>query len=298
MVFLFGAGASHLDSGKDRPPLLKGLVEPLQRAFPRSWGQIPDSSANAFTNNFEKAMDEYSYGSEHLVELLKDAAQFFSGFRPRTGELEPYYRVVAEYRDRLLSGDILASTLNYDCLIELSAKQLGVEVNYFGRRYGMGLLKLHGSCNFTVHPAGITVGGKVTISREGRADFPVDDPPPEASEVPRVLQECKFPPAMALMTPGKEVVCGHSEIQRIQEGFEEAVRMARILIVVGANFNPLDQHVWMPVYYSSAHLGFVGNRTSCMSLEHERKLGRTHWIGGRFEESVDDIFDFIRERES
>jgi hypothetical protein len=293
IVFLFGAGASYLTGGLSRPPLLSGLLNPLQTAFPNSWGTIPDHSKAAFERDFEAAMDTYASESDLLVELIKDAALFFSGFKPEGEGKEPYYQLLARYRDLLISGEMLISTLNYDCLIELSGQQIELRTDYFRAGAGMRVLKLHGSSNFTVRPHNIKIGGKVTIGKGGRADFPIDDPPPDPSEVPNVLAICKFPPAMALMTPGKEILSGQSQILRLQNEFGRAVYKARFVVVIGANPNFDDKHVWNPIIGAPGNVGYIGSMDRFTRLEHNRKLGKTHWLGARFQESLDALFRFV-----
>ena len=194
-LILFGAGASRLDGGPDRPPLGRGLFRPLKELFPDSWGMIPGSLAPRFSEDFEIAMGEIAPESDNLAQMTKDMAVFFSGFRPRKYGRDPYYRTVRGLAGRIKSHQLAIATLNYDCLVELSAKEAGFKTDYFGTGGGLRLMKLHGSCNFVVSD-GTAKAKEVRIRRGGKIETTIVRPPPHPRDVPRILRTCLFPPAM------------------------------------------------------------------------------------------------------
>lgn len=295
VVLLFGAGASHLDGGNDRPPLTSGLFVPLQKRFPDTWGKISSDKADAFARNFEKEMDKAAHGSPLLAEMTTDMALYFSGFRPRQSEDDPYCRLIKGRRRLIRSRRLVVATLNYDCLIERAAEQAGFPFPpyYFKPGDGLRLLKLHGSCNFIVNQGNITIENKLTMAQNSKYESTVE--PCHPDDVPKLLERRRFPPAMALITPEKEILSCRRQIDQIQDTYAKEVSRTDRIAVVGVKLaRPnVDQQVWGPLIQSRAKIVFVGNEMSCKELADMRPGVETKWLGRRLESSMEKLERFF-----
>lgn len=157
----------------------------------------------------------------------------------------------------------------------------------------MHLLKIHGSCNFIVDEKRIKVMEKVTINRKGRFESTIIRPPPHPDAIPSILRQCKFPPAMALYTPEKEVLSCSTEIKKLQQEYDRVAREAEAVVVVGADLHTSDEHVWGPLIGTNATVGFLGNSSGFKAFARHREGKRTVWLGERFESSLEELFHFI-----
>ena len=150
-VVLFGAGASY-GSGSvapKPPPLGADLFPALRKLFP-TWRSIPEAEAALFAADFEEGMAQIieRYGMA-VGPLMQEVATFFSIFDLDATAQNLYRDLITAARGR----DVLWSTVNYECLLEIAANQTGLDVAYFGdpADHSSGAIwKLHGSCNFKV----------------------------------------------------------------------------------------------------------------------------------------------------
>ena len=291
-VVLFGAGASYLDGREDRPPLMRGLFAPLRNRFPDTWGTIPTSEAPAFSIDFEKAMNEVAESTDLLAEMTTDMALFLGGFVPRPRDEEPYCRFLKGNRRLIRARKLAVATLNYDCLIELAAEKVGYPFPpyYFRPGDSLRLLKLHGSSNFIVKQDRITVKDKLTMKLGARYDSIIE--PCHPKDLTVLLGRHRFPPAMALVTPGKQVLSCHRQIEEVQRTYAEEVARADRVAVIGANPNN-DTHVWNPLTHSKAKIGFIGNDGACKRLASMRRGADTILLNAKLETALDELEDFL-----
>jgi len=291
-VVLFGAGASYLDGGKDRPPLMRGLFAPLRNRFPDTWGTVPSNEAPAFSVDFEKAMNEVAASTDLLAEMTTDMALFLGGFVPRPCDEEPYCRFLRRSTRLIRARRLVVATLNYDCLIELAAERVGYSFPpyYFRPGDGLRLLKLHGSSNFIVKQDGITVKDKLTMKLGSGYDSIIE--PCHPRDLTTLLGRHRFPPAMALVTPGKPVLSCHRQIEEVQRIYAKEVARANRVAVIGANPND-DAHVWNPLVHSKGKIGFVGNEEACGRLASMREGAETILLDGKLETALDELENFL-----
>jgi len=293
-VVLFGAGASHLDGGYDRPHLTRDLFDSLHPQFPDSWGRIPPYRAKDFADHFESAMDEIATDSKLLAEMTIDMALYFSSFRPRQIPEEPYYKIFIRCMKLIRSRKLVFATLNYDCLIELAAEQAGLIFlpYYFKSGDGLRLLKLHGSCNFPVNQDKIHIKEKLTMAQASRFESVIE--PCHPREVAKLLKKrpC-FPPAMALITPGKQILSCDNQIRQLQNIYAKTVTQASHVAIVGARPNRQDDHVWGPIARTKARVAFIGSAGPFNELSVMREGKSVIQLGEKFEDSVDDLLGFL-----
>ena len=282
VVLLFGAGASYGSGGIWRkPPLGKDLYESLSQEFPETWGKLAPRMKEAFNNpdgrlDFEKGMGhllecELRREISNLGDLQKDMARYFSQFIIDRVHNNQYYKILTRFKGDLLSGQIVLSTLNYDCLIECAASHARLPYDYLGDSGGVRLLKLHGSCNF-IWP-GITgkgSGGVLFSSMTYESGLTPIDP----RMVCQVLDNVIVPPAMSLFNTDKTDIVCPSQIGRIREEYKEFVANANLVVVVGVNPRLTgDSHVWDSLISMPGKLGIVDKR------EHVDRWRLTHRNG-------------------
>lgn len=264
VVLLFGAGASYGSGGIwRRPPLGKDLYRSLTQEHPETWGKLSPDTRRSFLDSdgrldFEKGMGnllecEMRREISNLGDLQKDMAEFFSKFAIDRIHNNQYFKIFSRFRDRLVSGEVVLATLNYDCLIEHALARAGLSVDYFDGSSGARLLKLHGSCNF-IWP-GMRGKGKVVFSSmtfEG--SFTAVDPQMVCS----ILDDMPVPPAMSLFNTDKTDIVCPTQIWELREQYSKSVGKAKLVVVVGVNPRLSgDSHVWSPLISMPGKLGIV-----------------------------------------
>ena len=149
VLILFGAGASNGSGGiLDPPPLGRDLFTRLSNQFPNSWGKLSEKYRSKFSENFEKGMEMFYNEVDDYTQYLKDMTIFFSKFKIDYFKENLYWILISKYIHPLESTELMLSTINYDCLIELAALQFNPNITYWGKNKGIKILKIHGSCNF------------------------------------------------------------------------------------------------------------------------------------------------------
>lgn len=267
--FLFGAGASHGAGAvvPSCPPLGNQLYEALIEAYPQTWGALvqPDED-QAFRDTdlpFEKGMGLVWERREARAQLLiTDLALYFTRFEPR-GNHDCYSRLLALLQLRGVLGRSTFGSLNYDCLFELAAGNVGLGVNYSGRPGPPGTLSLvkpHGSCNFVMQGLGRNLVMKnVTVA--GSQHFfegPVE--PRHPREIAALYAAGpSMPPAISLYAPGKPSPMAHTFLDGVREYWGETVHAADIVVVIGARVVLDDRHVWDPIREAQGRVWYVGS---------------------------------------
>lgn len=153
-IVLFGAGASFgsHDVLPYAPPLGSDLYDELRSSFSGTWGCLPPTFHQSFTNSFEDGMkviwDSGDF-SQNIAILMKNMGYYFSEFHIRKPTNNLYFHFIKELKPKI--GDTLFSTLNYDLIFELAANLNGLSADYWGDKYESSeqiiFWKLHGSCN-------------------------------------------------------------------------------------------------------------------------------------------------------
>ena len=283
-IALFGAGAS-FGSGMvlPRPPPLGADLFPVLRRLFVTWRSIPESDAGLFVPNFELGMGSVieKYGMA-VPPLMQDMAILCAGFGLSAGTDNLYWRILADSSTR---RDIIWSTLNYECLLEIAASLHGRSVDYFGEPTEASpvttpIWKLHGSCNFKVvgleAGRGVSFGTGVVFSGGIQAINP--------SEVrPHYRGATALYPAMALYAKGKTIAMSPEPIRDAQRRWADRVRTADRVLLVGVAPNPADSHIWGPLRDTDALVAYVGARSAWEAWVAEHRRSRSvEFLGERW----------------
>ena len=298
-MLLFGAGASNGSLGMSKcPPLNKDLFGELRKTYPYTWGKVSHELDDVFNKSFEEGMDALNNQDPNvqpgIVLLWRDVAIYFSKFKIDDTNQNLYCRLFHRYNTQLLNGDIVLSTLNYDCLIESALINSGIKnINYIDGNMGVKLRKIHGSCNFI--PLRFNIAWEnltwkanfdTTINTEIKFVFPEK----VEAELSKTVGS-----AMSLIHQEKKNMICPGKIQQIQNEFREFVAGAKAIISIGVkpNPDPVDGHIWDPVSNSSAQVFFVGNKDKCQDWIKQRRNSNGYFIGDRFKSSFDKICEVI-----
>lgn len=298
-VVFFGAGASYGcgDVYPRNPPIGRHLFPALHQLY-SGWRSIPDQAADLFEDDFEEGMAEVieKYGMA-VGPLMQEMAIFFSIFHIRSKSQNRYVEIL-----RSLSGrdDVYWSTINYECLLELAASQLGYQIAYFPDLNGsksnvLPILKLHGSCNFKVtgfeatrgvrySGTGVTFGGGIEAidPSDVRAHY---------------SGNTALYPAMCLYTKGKPIAMSPSPIIEIQKRWAKHVIESDKILLIGVNPNLEDDHIWKVLGESEAVVGYIGSHQLFLDWTASSRQGKKNtFIGRTWEEVEQDAINFISNR--
>jgi hypothetical protein len=290
-VILFGAGASHLEGGINRPPLGANLYLALKHDFINSWGAISSKYDSAFVDKFEDGMDQYlSDDPKNLVELQRDLAIFICRFWKPRGD-EPYTFLVKQYKHQILKNELSLSTINYDYLLEQAAHDCGVELSYESIQTSSSetarLLKLHGSCNFIFDDSTIKAYDKVEMGVDSHIEFQQGPGfyPVHPTRVRAILKTNKFPPVIALYSKEKDLLTSKKRIMEYQDEYKLQVMNAKSVLVVGARPNQYDGHIWNPIKGMNGSFAFVGGRNDYDSWISVNRAGKDNlYLPGKFQD--------------
>lgn len=296
-ILVFGAGASY-GCGRVRPeapPLGTGLFEALARSFPGTWGGLPKQIDLLFRENFEAGMQElWAQYSQVVPELTQQMALFFVQFRPTEKGCTLYSQLVAAAISPSSTEPTLFSTLNYECLLEYAAWEVGIPVDYFGppSSGALSVWKLHGGCNLL--PTGMRATRGVQFTQG--VTFGTEVAP--ARDLNEVCEFClgdnALPPVMSLFMKGKPVQVSPQSVAAIQQEWGSAVLRASTIIVVGVNPNPEDSHIWDPLATTAADLWYCGAPAQFHQWSKSHRSRSTRYLGGTFEEARVDIIALLR----
>jgi len=296
-VLLFGAGASvatdpHVLPG--RPPLGRELYDQLAEFAPGVWGQGSHLGqyADVFRNDFEAGMNDrlQQEPTPSVLEWLRYLAMYFAQFTLKEGGEDPYSNLIRRLHDRAVISASICASLNYECLLELAALSNGIDVSYEGRiDQGIEVLKPHGSCNFMTSDLSTYKYQLTNPGAQVGGGFEIVD----LKAVEHTLGENRFS-VTSMYAWGKNTPVGGTRLQQIRNRFNEAVRTASRLIIVGVRANAADSHLWIPITETHAELYFVGPARAHKDWL-KASSSCTH-LGERFEDSVDVIVDVVARR--
>jgi hypothetical protein len=155
LILLIGAGASYgsEEVSPHVPPLGCQLYDGLVLAYPEVWGESSrlGQYAEPLRKNFEKAMyqDVTIWNpSIQILEWQRSLARYFSQFDANPGTL---YRELLNHISRSgLTDHTMVVSLNYECILEKVAAELGITVSFKSDAPPgtLQVLKPHGSCHF------------------------------------------------------------------------------------------------------------------------------------------------------
>ena len=166
IAFLFGAGASKAADGFVKPcppPIMSELYDELAKTYARDWG--PGSGyeiySDRFRKNFELTFTEVVLGITGdyaisppgltLLERQIPLALYFSRFILDTVGGDCFSKLLSYLSDAGKIEHTVFGSLNYECLFEQAAENLGLKLDYRcvdPMPDKVRVAKLHGSCNF------------------------------------------------------------------------------------------------------------------------------------------------------
>ena len=191
--------------------------------------------------------------------------------------------------------NVLFSTLNYECVLELSASGMGLTVQYWHDALKPGAIrvwKLHGSCNFL--SKGIQATNGVRFSRGVNFEGGLQAVSPNDA-VAYCLTNQGLYPAMALYMTSKPVQIGQQVILSLQQQWGDNVKAAERLLVVGVRPYPDDGHIWGPIAECAGTVGYVGPKEEFDTWASACRTGPSTWLGARWDACFDESVAFLAE---
>ncbi|MGI0046754.1 MAG: hypothetical protein ACREBB_06150 [Nitrosotalea sp.] len=273
------------------PPLGKDLYSRLEVYAPQIMSQVSAIVGRNNIDNFEMKMYEIMQSNRVNAAVLNSMiAAYFSQFSPNMfgNSYVELFRIL-----KMKNDNFVYSTLNYDCLAELAASSLGIQVNYNPNTQSgqLDVLKLHGSCNFLLGGMTGPLGGLSMPIGGAMIDGPIEVVQP--AQVHTIIQNRPAGPCMCFYMKDKPTPVGASTIKAIQQRWEKRILESDKIIIIGVNVNKEDRHVWDPISKTKAKIGFVGSSTAYSNLKSlNTNLDTTH-IAMDFGSSVTSITQFI-----
>jgi len=261
-IFLFGAGASTGCGGTNfKVPVGKNLFSLLKNQFLNTWGNLPQDLDIIFSNNFEAGMQViWERYSTNVPLLMKDLAVLLSSATINNREDNLYFKVFVKTKEQNLIQDTVFSTLNYDCLLEIAAHSAGLKINYFDapNSNSATVWKLHGSCNFIAK--GIKATNGVSYTRGVVFDTAI-----KAIQPAQVRDYCygdnALYPVMSIYMKGKPLQIAKTVIKKLQSNWQNEIKKAKNIILVGVRPNLEDNHIWDHISSSDAKIFYCGGET-------------------------------------
>lgn len=266
------------------------LFDILHRLYPTTWGQVPIRLAAQFRSNFEEGMgtviEKHGFA---VAPLMQDMAKFFSIFSVED-DSNLYVRLMRHASDQGYLSKLLLSTLNYECVLETAFRYIGLRVNYFGElpndSASAGIWKLHGSCNFRLK--GIEATRGVSFSGTG-VSFEGGIEPLQPKDVQTYYSgNTALYPAMALFAQGKPVSIAPTPIKSAQARWNDVVREASLVAIIGVNPNPDDHHIWTPLAETDAELVYIGGEVPFEAWKAQFRSDKSsRFLGSRWDKSFE-----------
>jgi hypothetical protein len=290
-IVLFGAGAS-FGSGEVYPyppPLGSGLYSELRKAYPQ-WASLPSDLEMKFASNFEEGMGEIisKYGMA-ISPLMQRMAVYFAGFSLRKNSDNLYVSLLSELKRRDKLSKTILATLNYECLLEMSAYINQIEQSYFDvRPNSANIWKIHGSCSFkfsgmnatrAVRMSGYNLQGGFTIV-------------PDLREIISYYNgDTSLYPAMCLFAKDKPIHVSTDIILEQIRKWQQLVLNATKIIIIGVRPFEEDSHIWNFVANSDAQVVMVGSEKEFMAwCDRKRIRKRNKFLGPYWKGSEELIY--------
>ena len=259
------------------PPLMRELYDEMARAFPHEWGAGSplEKYRDQFRNDFEQTFTEAVLGitkdfglpgtSLSLLEKLSPLALYFSRFVLDPTATDYYSKLLVALRN---SGNIprtVFGSLNYECLFEQAAQNLGLALDYEwddAKLDRVCVAKLHGSCNFIRHLSQIERA--LLASTAVQVEVPLSILPVRGLEkaLSEKLSAWECLPIMSQVSHYKEQLLAPATIQRMRNGWNAAVHRAKFVAIIGVSFNCYDRHIIEPIQNASGTVLYIGDQAS------------------------------------
>lgn len=311
-LIVFGAGASFGSEKSNMPPQGNKLYDELASFNPQGWGSLPQNLVTILKQDFEKGMkDLVDNHSNLLTQSQCVMADYFFTFSASSSNL--YVKLAERILNNGWKGVLV--TLNYERLLELSFRSVGIEIiPEPTKNTQIEVCYPHGCCNFFcegVRGKGVIAdknklifrgpGATLNFSRGGSVNFTPNGITTGGTSIRRINNPIEFyqrirdsfPPVMSYFIPSKFTTSCANFIKSQRKRFQELVSKAEKIAVIGLKVRPHDQHIWDPISKSSAKVIYC----SGMSGKDYRKWSKsnrsnaksdsvlfTHW-----EQGFDDI---------
>jgi hypothetical protein len=259
---------------------MRDLYDELARAFPQDWGagsplgEYCDQFRNDFEGTFTEVVlgitEEYGLPGPSLTTLEDQRllALYFSRFVLDLTGMD-YYSKLLEVLRR--SGNIphtVFGSLNYECLFEQAAHNLGLDVDYYGG-YGndtVHVAKLHGACNF-IGAAGqigkAQLAGTAVQLEVRPIILPVGVGNLEKAVAEKFSSwENTYLPIMSQVSYDKVLLLTPGKIHQMRNAWNARVREAKFVAIIGVSFNPYDHHITEPIKDASGTVLYIGDEAS------------------------------------
>lgn len=257
VVFLFGAGASN-GCGTilpHQPPVGGELFAKLVESFPQSWGKIPRDLENLFGKGFEIGMAKLWREYPNIKDqLLREASLYFAKFKPGLGVETTYKKIALKLVERG-GKDVLLSTTNYDCLLEMGLGAAGCGINYLFSDGGAPIMKLHGSCNWFIEQN----FGNVIVTSDIRIHSRIRAVMSQIDLIHELESSSVLHPVFCLYMEGKPAPLCESYFNLLHKDWAERVMAAKNVVIIGAKPYKEDGHIWGPLAKTPAQLIYIGN---------------------------------------
>lgn len=299
-VLFFGAGASHGSSNvlPKSPPTGSGLFNELNKTFP-AWKSLLNSLTEKFNEpyGFENGMNYiWENYSELVPDLMQDMARYFVQYELDNSQKDFYSQLIVYLIENGKIDHYILSTINYDLLIEKALDLARREYHYGLESLEIPnktlLLKLHGSCNFTVK--GIKVKKGMVNYRSAATFYGNGITPLGPDQISNYCSSSALYPCMSLYAPGKPNQMARSTIEKIQKNWQKYIKSAEKIIVVGAKPFVSDSHIWDYIAKSKGDLYYIGNKEKFNRWVNEQKIGKPfRQLGERVGQSWGELKEIL-----
>ena len=221
-----------------------------------------------------------------------------------------YARLFSKLRRYMPSINIV--TLNYDLLIEQALLMNGFLADYSGNgrvfnsqnghssQKAINLLKIHGSSNFLpVLPKGTIMRGCVSDGgpahvHTGEMIF--------AKDADQISDWCSAPendslsPMLALYQADKRIIINPFFVQGLLSKYNLAIGSSKLIVLVGIEYIPHDEHVWQVIEQSGASILIVNpSPDKTMKWVLDCEIPNVSFITKDFYEALPEIVRNIRQ---
>lgn len=286
-LILFGAGASTGSDTSGTPPLGNGLLSALQQFDPSTWNQIPSNLISQLTNDFEKGMEEISNKhSTALAPLQRSMANYFFQFNPSKNNL--YIKLSTKMLNKDWDGAFV--TLNYERMLEKSLFTNNIALSVgSSTRSQIEICFPHGCCHFFCSVQG---SGNIQFSgniQTGGSVETVNNP----FQFAQRIQNDPFPPVMSYFIPSKSTTSCANFITSQRERFNELVKDAENIAIIGILVREHDKHIWDSIAKTSASITYCAGSSGKQYRQWAKKNRQDHQndtiLNAYWKESFDEI---------
>lgn len=256
--------------------------------------------SDAFTGDFESGMERLMEGElEWFARLMQTMTRYFTQFRTDGSGQNLYSQFLLRLAESSAFHQTILSTLNYECVLEYGANEIGWRVAYnleMPMPQNVRIWKLHGSCNFIPHRQALTIGRGMRFDSSCQFEVPIEIVSPREARG-WVDGDTALYSAMCMYAHDKPSQVSPAMFNEIRAIWARIVQQAERIVVIGARPNMADTHIWSPLARSGAILYFVGERAAFESWQRDHRRGPAFWLGDTFEACLDRAVGVLTSQE-